>query len=160
MKLFWYEWKKALGSRFLILCLFFCTLFCALLCFFQTQRDESYFALKKIERDFLANEESVRDYYQKTLVPISNDYQRLLRAYLRGEISQEPSRSFPCSYSQDDRYNDYDLIRSFFLLKNQEEAWKSQILKTIERAEISKEDLLIFYRNLDEKTKKSLSEGL
>ena len=48
------------------------------------------------------------------------------------------------------KYNDYDLIRIFLSRQNEEEEWRRQIEKTIERAEINKEDLLIFYVNLDE----------
>ena len=150
MKLIFFELKKAFGTRLLIFFLLFSVITCGLVCYTETTRDESYFYLQKIEEDYAADPAAVRSYFEETLMPLSTDFERLLRAYYRGEISEEPIRSFPCTYSGDEKYNDYDLIRIFLSRQNEEEDWRRQIEKTIERAEINKEDLLIFYVNLDE----------
>ncbi len=150
MNLIRFELKKALGTRALILLLLLCMIACGAVCYSETVRDDTYFYLKKIEEDFSDDPAAVRAYFEETLMPLSTDFERLLRAYIRGEIQEEPVRSLPYTYSGDERYNDFDLIRVFLARQNDEEAWRKQIRKTIQRAEVSKEDLLIFYANLDE----------
>jgi len=150
MRLVFFELKKALGSGILVLFLLFCAIACGLVSYTESTRDDTYFYLQKIEEDYLKDPEALRTYFEETLMPLSTDFERLLRAYYRGEISEEPIRSLPCTYSGDEKYNDYDLIRNFFVQRGAEETWKKQIEKTIERAEITKEDLLVFYVNLDE----------
>ena len=110
MKLTGYELKKLFGQRLLLWIALVLLVVNAVIAYCFTEKNENYFYLKAIGEDYRNDPDAIRSYYAE-LETYAQSYSELYRAYMHGELTEEPQLSYPCKYSGVASADDYVLLK-------------------------------------------------
>lgn len=149
MKLTGYELKKLFGQRLLLWIALVLLVVNAVIAYCFTEKNENYFYLKAIGEDYRNDPDAIRSYYAE-LETYAQSYSELYRAYMHGELTEEPQLSYPCKYSGVASVDDYVLLKEFFALTEKNDELIKKLDLEIHRAEINKQELLTSYSGTDE----------
>lgn len=149
MKLTGYELKKLFGQRLLLWITVVLVVANAVVAYCFAEKDENCLHLKAVEADYSNDPDAVSLYYAE-LEAYAQSYTELYRAYMHGELTEEPKPDYPCKYSGDSSVNDYVLLKEFFALTEKKDELIEKLDSEIRRAEVNKQELLTSYSGSDE----------
>ena len=146
-----FEFRKLLSRRLLWILLACLLCINAAVCYMETQRDPSYFALKKVNAAYEADPEGVMAYCEELRIA-QGIYEQAFDAWRRGELPEEPILSLPSTYTGDENYNDLHLLESMLRVKDSEQDYRAELERLIARAVANQEELLYSYFNVTEES--------